>query len=47
MVLTLEVGQMVKKGAMHKFNEFIPTIFETEKEPDQAFQYGGDYHDGL
>ena len=22
----IEVGQMVKKGAMRKFNEFIPTI---------------------
>ncbi len=22
----IEVGQMVKKGAMRKFNEFIPTV---------------------
>lgn len=24
----VEVGQMVKKGAMRKFNEFIPTVIE-------------------
>lgn len=24
----IEVGQMVKKGAMRKFNEFIPTILQ-------------------
>ena len=24
----IEVGQMVKKGAMRKFNEFIPTIIK-------------------
>lgn len=30
----IEVGQMVKKGAMRKYNEFIPTIFETAKKPD-------------
>ncbi len=24
----VEVGQMVKKGAMRKFNEFIPTIIK-------------------
>jgi AhpD family alkylhydroperoxidase len=28
---SIEVGQMVKKGAMRKFNEFIPTIMETVK----------------
>ena len=28
MVLTLEVGQMVKKGAMRKFKEFFPTMFK-------------------
>jgi AhpD family alkylhydroperoxidase len=30
----IEVGQMVKKGAMRKYNEFIPTVFETAKKPD-------------
>lgn len=30
----IEVGQMVKKGAMRKYNEFIPTIFETAKKTD-------------
>ena len=24
----IEVGQMVKKGAMRKFNEFIPTVIK-------------------
>lgn len=27
----IEVGQMVKKGAMRKFNEFIPTVLNTAK----------------
>jgi len=30
----IEAGQMVKKGAMRKYNEFIPTIFETAKKTD-------------
>lgn len=30
----IEVGQMVKKGAMRKYNEFIPTVFETATKPD-------------
>ena len=25
----IEVGQMVKKGAMRKFNEFIPTVIKS------------------
>ncbi len=25
----IEVGQIVKKGAMRKFNEFIPTVLST------------------
>jgi hypothetical protein len=30
----VEVGQMVKKVAMRKYNKFIPTAFETAKKPD-------------
>jgi len=30
----IEVGQMVKKGAMREYNEFIPTVFETAKKSD-------------
>jgi AhpD family alkylhydroperoxidase len=30
----IEVGQMVKKGAMRKYSEFIPTIFEPAKKSE-------------
>jgi len=30
----IEVGQIVKKGAMRKYNEFISTIFGAANKPD-------------